>query len=73
MRQTVNRAFFVMVAVDEDQKPVQVPDLVISTEAEKAGMRLQKCAVPCENSEERMDSDVRCRNFLHSLKKLKIV
>ena len=36
MRQTVNRAFFVMVAVDEDQKPVQVPDLVISTEAEKA-------------------------------------
>ena len=30
MRQTVNRAFFVMVAVDEDQKPVQVPDLVIS-------------------------------------------
>ena len=37
------------------------------------GMRLQKCAVPCENSEERMDSDVRCRNFLHSLKKLKIV
>ena len=39
----------------------------------KPGMRLQKCAVPCENSEERMDSDVRCRNFLHSLKKLKIV
>ena len=36
MRQTVNRAFFVMVAVDENQKPVQVPDLVISTEAEKA-------------------------------------
>ena len=36
MRQTVNRAFFVMVAVDADQKPVQVPDIIISTEAEKA-------------------------------------
>ena len=29
-------AFFVMVAVDEDQKPIQVPELIITTEAEKA-------------------------------------
>ena len=36
MRHTVNRAFFVMVAVDEDQKPIQVPELLITTEAEKA-------------------------------------
>lgn len=36
MRQTVNRAFFVMVAVDENQKPTQVPELIIRTEAEKA-------------------------------------
>ena len=36
MRHTVNRAFFVMVAVDEDQKPIQVPELIITTEAEKA-------------------------------------
>ncbi len=39
MRHTVNRAFFfVMVAVDEDQKPIQVPELIITTEAEKPGM-----------------------------------
>ena len=31
MRHTVNRAFFVMVAVDEDQKPIQVPELIITT------------------------------------------
>ena len=36
MRKTVNRAFFVMVAVDENEKPTQVPDLIITTEAEKA-------------------------------------
>lgn len=36
MRHTVNQAFFVMVAVDEDQKPIQVPELIITTEAEKA-------------------------------------
>ena len=36
MRRTVNRAFFVMVAVDENQKPIQVPELIITTEAEKA-------------------------------------
>lgn len=36
MRKTVNRAFFVMVAVDEEQKPTQVPQLLITTEAEKA-------------------------------------
>ena len=36
MRRTVNRTFFVMVAVDENQKPIQVPELIITTEAEKA-------------------------------------
>ena len=36
MRRTVNRAFFVMVAVDENQKPIQVTELIITTEAEKA-------------------------------------
>ena len=36
MRQTVNRAFFVMVAVDENERPTQVPELLITTEAEKA-------------------------------------
>ena len=36
MRKPVNRAFFVMVAVDEEQKPTQVPQLLLTTEAEKA-------------------------------------
>lgn len=36
MRRTVNRAFFVMVAVDEKEKPTQVPELIITTEEEKA-------------------------------------
>ena len=36
MRQTVNRAFFVMVAVDGNERPTQVPELLITTEAEKA-------------------------------------
>lgn len=36
MRHPVNRAFFVMVAVDENEKPTQVPALEIRSEAEKA-------------------------------------
>ena len=36
MRYSVNRAFFVMVAVDENEKPMQVPGLLVQTEAEKA-------------------------------------
>ncbi len=36
MRYSVNRAFFVMVAVDEEENPVTVPGLLISTEAERA-------------------------------------
>lgn len=36
MRYSVNRAFFVMVALDEEEKPTAVPGLEISTEAERA-------------------------------------
>lgn len=36
MRYSVNRAFFVMVAMDEKEKPMQVPELLIQTEAERA-------------------------------------
>lgn len=36
MRYPVNRAFFVMVAMDENDKPTQVPGLIIKTEAERA-------------------------------------
>lgn len=36
MRYSVNRAFFVMVAMDQQERPMQVPSLEICTEAEKA-------------------------------------
>lgn len=36
MRYPVNRAFFVMVAMDENDKPTKVPGLILRTEAERA-------------------------------------
>lgn len=36
MRYSVNRAFFVMVAMDEQEKPMAVAPLKVATEAEKA-------------------------------------
>ena len=36
MRYSVNRAFFVMVAMDENEHPIQVPALEVQTEAERA-------------------------------------
>lgn len=36
VRKPINRAYFVMVALDENDKPVPVPKLIIETEAEKA-------------------------------------
>ena len=36
MRYSVNRAFFVMVAMDEKEKPMAVPGLLLSSEAERA-------------------------------------
>ena len=36
IRIAINRAYFVMVALDEDDKPVPVPKLILETEAEKA-------------------------------------
>ena len=33
---SVNRAFLVMVAMDEEERPLQVPGLLVKTEAEKA-------------------------------------
>ena len=35
MRYLVNRAFSVMVAVDENERPTRIPGLIIHTEAEK--------------------------------------
>lgn len=34
-RRAINRAYFVMVALDENDKPVPVPKLIVETEAEK--------------------------------------
>lgn len=34
-RQLINRAYFVMVALDENDKPVPVPRLILETEAEQ--------------------------------------
>ena len=36
MRYSVNRAFVIMVAMDETENPIHVPELIITTEAEKA-------------------------------------
>ena len=35
MRRLINRAFVVMVAIDPDGRPIQVPGLIIETEQEK--------------------------------------
>ncbi len=36
IRKAINRAYFVMVALDENDKPVEVPGLILETETEKA-------------------------------------
>ena len=36
MRRPINRAYFTMVALDENDKPKQVPRLVLETEAQRA-------------------------------------
>ena len=36
MRHPINRAYFTMVALDENDKPAPVPGLILETEAEKA-------------------------------------
>ncbi|SHJ77331.1 acyl-CoA thioesterase [Hespellia stercorisuis] len=36
MRRPINRAFFTMVALDENDRPTEVPRLIIETENEKA-------------------------------------
>jgi acyl-CoA hydrolase len=36
MRKPINRAYFVMVAIDENEKPVRVPRLIVETESQRA-------------------------------------
>lgn len=36
MRRPINRAYFVMVAIDENGKPTKVPQLIVESETEKA-------------------------------------
>lgn len=40
MRHTINKAYLVLVALDENEKPVRVPDLILETEEEKMEWRL---------------------------------
>lgn len=54
MRYSVNRAFFVMVAMDGQEKPMQVPGLLIETEAEKA--RWQAGCLRKENRKKRVET-----------------
>lgn len=39
IRRPINRAYFVMVALDENDRPVEVPRLLLETEQEKAEKR----------------------------------
>ena len=52
MRYLVNRAFSVMVAVDENERPTRIPGLIIHTEAEKGRHRQLCSAGTCVRSEE---------------------
>jgi len=36
LRKCINRAYFIMVAIDDDERPTEVPGLILNTEAEKA-------------------------------------
>ncbi len=42
MRRPINRAYFVMVAMDDEDKPTKVPQLIVETENQKAEW---ECAV----------------------------
>ena len=35
MRRVINRAYIVMVAIDDNGKPITVPDIIIETEEDK--------------------------------------
>lgn len=41
-RRSINRAYFTMVALDEEDKPVKIPGLLVETENEKAEWEMAK-------------------------------
>lgn len=47
MRKPINRAYFVMVAIDKDENPVRVPRLIVETESQRAewegGKNVRNC------------------------------
>jgi len=75
MRHTVNRAFFVMVAVltssshslaitnADVQSIINGLPSSLPQKRKKLGMKLRKCAVICADSEGKTGSDLSCSNF----------
>ena len=57
MRKMINRAYVVMVAVDEHHKPVPVPGLYVETESEKAEWEGGEKRYCCGNREGKRDID----------------
>ena len=47
MRHVINRAYVVMVAIDEEGKAVPVPGLIVETESEKAEWRQERNGTSC--------------------------
>ena len=56
MRRPVNRAYLVQVAVDQKDKPVRVPGLIVETESEKAEWEagIRRRAMRKQRKEERV-------------------
>ena len=57
MRHPINRAYFTMVALDENDKPKRVPRLILETEAEKTEWEAAENARICGRGEREKDSE----------------
>ena len=51
MRKVINRAYFVMVAIDENEQPTEVPELILETEEQK--MEYNAALKRCEMRKQR--------------------
>lgn len=57
MRRPINRAYFTMVALDENDKPCPVPKLLLESEEEKQNGKQQRNGEICVKSEKKRDSE----------------